>query len=144
MDREPTPKISSSCRDQNSESLNTCSRALSSSLSCLTCGLCYDHRHIIKQTQSIFDFRNIPHRVELEQAIVQIGGRRGVHVQRKKEKYGANIKHKMCLLVTFFLKNAKCLCLEMSKFYQLINQKEKFLNLTDVKVELFSRHAGHT
>lgn len=50
----------------------------------------------------------------------------------------------MCLLVTFFLKNAKCLCLEMSKFYQLINQKEKFLILTDVKVELFSRHAGHT
>lgn len=44
-----------------------------------------------------------------------IGGKRLVGVQRKKEKYGANIKHQMCLLVTFSLKNARCLWLEMSK-----------------------------
>lgn len=28
-------------------------------------------------------------------------------------------------------------------FYQLINQKEKLLILTDVKDELFSKHTGH-
>lgn len=61
-----------------------------------------------------------------------------VHVTRKKEKYGANIKPKMRLLLTF---PQTCQMLRFSDeqvlmppFYQLINQEERLLVL--------SKHAG--
>lgn len=151
MDRKPSPKTSvqdhAGTRVLNL--LNTWSRALSASLSCFPYGLWYTHKYIIKQIQSILDLGNISHGVMgLEQAIEQIGGRSVVHVKRKKQRHGANIKPKMYFLLTFFSQSCQILMIRdeqvlMPPFYQLINQEERLLILTDVKDEIFSKHASH-
>ena len=85
--------------------------------------------------------------VGLESAIEQIGFKSVVHVKRKKEM--EQILNPKCIFC-WLKKNQICQILMFRDeqvlrppFYQLINQEARPLILTDVKDELFLKHAGH-